>query len=110
MATIRDLNWQDYYPPGVEPAWELALLFPPQGGWCIGDYFDLTERTHQLVEYTDGRIEVLAMPTAYHQRIVLFLINALQAVIHRGECGEVLMAPLPTILGPDKVREPDIVF
>jgi Uma2 family endonuclease len=110
MATVTDFDWQDFYPPGVEPTWEVALFYPPQGGWSVDEYLELTERTNQLVEYTAGRIEVLAMPTILHQRIVLFLINALQAAADRGEGGIALPAPLPTTLSPEKIREPNIVF
>jgi Uma2 family endonuclease len=110
MATVTNLNWQEFYPPGIEPAWEVALLFPPQGDWSVNEYLELTERTNQLVEYTAGRIEVLTMPTYQHQLIVLFLINALQAAAGNGKKGVALMAPLPTTLSSDKIREPDIVF
>jgi Uma2 family endonuclease len=110
MATVIDFDWQDLYPPGIEPAWEIAVLFPPQGGWSVSEYLELTERTNQLVEYTAGKIEVLSMPTYLHQRIVLFLITALQKAADSGPGGMALMAPLPTTLTPDKIREPDIVF
>ncbi len=110
MATVTNLDWQEFYPPGIEPAWEVALLFPPQGGWSVNEYLELTERTNQLVEFTSGSIEVLTMPTYEHQRIVLFLINALQAAADVGVGGIALMAPLPMTLLPDKIREPDVVF
>jgi Uma2 family endonuclease len=61
----------------AEPAWEVALLLPAQGEWSEDDYLWLTDHTRCLVELTDGRVEVLPMPTDEHQRIVLFLYRAL---------------------------------
>jgi len=55
----------------AEPGWEVALLFPAQGEWSEDDYLWLTDHTRCLVEFTDGHIEVLPMPTDAHQRIVL---------------------------------------
>ncbi len=103
-------DWSQAYPPGVEPAWEVALLFPPQGDWTVGDYFELTERTHQLVEYTKGKIEVLEMPTIEHQRIIMYLLALLREAGVDGERGMALMAPHQTTIMPDVIREPDIVF
>lgn len=110
MASLPETDWHDFYPPGVEPAWEVALLYPPQGSWSLSEYLELTERTNQLVEYTCGRIEVLTMPNIAHQRLVLFLLTSLQAFANRIGGGLALMAPLPTTITPDKTREPDIVF
>jgi Uma2 family endonuclease len=109
MSVSLQFDWTQAYPPGVEPAWEIALLFPPQGGWSVDDYFTLTERTNKLVEFTAGRIEVLEMPTIEHQLIVLYLMDALRAV-EQGKRGIALMAPHPTLLGSNRIREPDIVF
>lgn len=110
MATVTDLDRQEWYPPGVEPNWEVALLFPPRGGWSVREYYELTERSNQLIEYTAGTIEVLAKPTVLHQRIVIYLINLLQAAADRGEGGIALTAPLPTTINDDKIRQPDVVF
>lgn len=95
-------------PKRGEPAWDLALMFPLQGGWSVEDYLALD--TGLLVEYTDGFVRVLPMPTLLHQLIVKFLFRVLDDFVHAGEPGEVLLAPLPVQLGPDKYREPDIVF
>ena len=50
----------------AEPAWEVALLFPAQGEWSEDDYLWLTDHTRCLVEFTDGHVEVLPMPTDAH--------------------------------------------
>jgi Uma2 family endonuclease len=92
------------------PAWEIARLFPHQGAWSEGDFLDLNRRTNRLVELADGHVEVLEMPTKTHQRIVLFLYNALLAFTKDAQLGEVLVAAYPVRLRPEKFREPDIVF
>ena len=72
---------------GFEPAWEIALLFPAQGKWSVWEYLDLTDETRHLVEYTRGRIEVLAMPTTGHLRILDFLYSALKDFIRAHYAG-----------------------
>jgi Uma2 family endonuclease len=94
----------------AEPAWEVALLFPPQGEWSEDDYLWLTDRTRRLVEFTDGHIEVLPMPTDEHQRIVLFLYRALYAFLAARGLGIVLVAPLRLRLRTGRYREPDVLL
>ena len=57
---------------GKGPAWEIATLFPDQGQWDEWDYLALD--TNRLVEFADGYVEVLPMPTELHQDLVLFLL------------------------------------
>ena len=91
-----------------EPAWRVALLFPPQGSWSEADYLELD--TGRLVEFSEGCIEVHDMPTKAHQRIVRFLFQALHAFVSAGALGEVFFAPLPVRLWKEKFREPDVIF
>lgn len=93
--------------PG-EPPWDIALLFPLQGSWTEDDYLELG--TNRLVEFSDGCIEVLPMPTKLHQRIVRSLFLLLQQFVSAHASGEVFFAPLPIRLWPGKFREPDIVY
>ena len=81
----------------------------PQGGWRDGDYLWLTDHARRLVEFTDGFLEVLPMPSREHQRIVAFLSTMLRAHI-RGTGGEVLFAPLRLRIRHGKFREPDLVL
>ena len=96
------------YNPDAEPAWEIAQLFPPQGEWTVDDY--LTLETNQLVEYANGHVEVLPMPSPRHQRLTLFLYRLLWAFADIQQLGEVLVVPLPVELWPRKFREPDVIF
>jgi len=90
------------------PAWEIARLFPHQGQWSDTDYLSLN--SNQLVELSDGYVEVLPMPKTSHQRIVCFLFQALLSFVSARHLGEVLFAPLRVRLREGKYREPDIVF
>ena len=76
--------------------------------WSVEEYLDLP--TNRLVEYADGRLEVLPMPTTLHQWIVGFLYRVLEAFASSHQLGLTLPAPLRVQLWPDKFREPDVVF
>jgi Uma2 family endonuclease len=91
-----------------EPAWEVARLFPDQGHWSEEEYLSLN--TNQLVEFSHGYVEILPMPTVFHQRIVALLYNALLAFATVHRLGEVLFAPVRVQLWSGKYREPDLVF
>jgi Uma2 family endonuclease len=92
----------------LTPTWEIAYLYPYQGMWSEDDYMAL--RPNRLVEFTDGFIEVLSMPTYSHQRILRFILRALEAFVLAEKSGEVMFAPLRVQIRPGKYREPDIVF
>jgi Uma2 family endonuclease len=97
-------------PQHGEPAWDVALLFPSQGHWSEGEYLDLTDSTNRLIEFTDGRLEFLTMPTLEHQKILRFLFRLLDSFALSLQVGEVFFAPLRVYIRPGKYREPDIVF
>lgn len=91
-----------------EPVWAIAHLFPAQGEWSVEEYLALD--TNYLVEFSNGYVEVLPMPSPSHQRIVFFLQRMLWAFISGRNLGEVLTAPLPVELWSKKFREPDVIF
>lgn len=91
-----------------EPTWEIALLYPEQGMWTESAYLALG--TKRMVELSDGCLEILPMPTAFHQYILLFVLDALRAFVKQHAAGHVLPAPLPVWLWQGKFREPDIVY
>ncbi len=94
----------------AEPAWDIATLFPNQGDLGEGDYLSLTQHTNRLAEFTDGRIEVLKMPTVEHQKIVLYLIKLLESFVLSRGLGDAIMAPVRVRLRERKFREPDVMF
>jgi Uma2 family endonuclease len=91
-----------------EPTWEIARLFPNQGTWSEQEYLDL--KGNWLVEFTDGKVAVLPMPTTTHQLIVAFLYGELLRFITPAKLGMTLFAPLRVRILPRTYREPDIVF
>lgn len=91
-----------------DPTWEVAHLFPSQGSWSTTDYLALD--TNHLVELSEGRLEVHAVPTEQHQLIVAFLYDALKAFISAAGLGKVLFAPFRLQLWEGKFREPDLMF
>ncbi|MBV5332228.1 Uma2 family endonuclease, partial [bacterium] len=95
-------------PDGLEPAWDIARLFPPQGGWSEEEYLSLPG--NHLTEFDHGRVEVLEMPSESHQLLVAALYRALMAFVGVSRLGTVLFAPFPVKLWEGKLREPDIVF
>ena len=64
----------------------------------------------KLVEFTNGFVEALPMPSEYHQDVVLNLVMALRAFVRSKNLGKVLCAPLPMKVDHLKYREPDVLF
>jgi Uma2 family endonuclease len=95
---------------GGEPAWEIATLYPPQGAWSVDDYLELTDSTRHLVEFVDGRVEVLPLPTIVHQRILGHLFLLVSHFVNQRKLGEVLLAGVRVQIDANTFREPDIVF
>jgi Uma2 family endonuclease len=87
---------------------ELDLL-PLQGSWTEEQYLKLTNQTNHLIEFSDGEIEVLPMPTRRHQVILLLLYELFKAMVHPLG-GIVLVAPLRLQVRPGKFREPDVLM
>ena len=85
----------------------LCDTMPSQGYWSDEQYLWLTDHTRRLVEFTDGRVEELPMPTVLHQAIILFLTRLLDAYLEpRG--GFVLFAGLRVRIRSGKFRDPDL--
>jgi Uma2 family endonuclease len=91
-----------------QPTWEVAHLYPAQGDWTVERYLDLN--TNHLVEFDDGVLDFLPLPTEYHQCVLLFLCEALRRFLSKRDAGIVLHAPMQVRFSPKKYREPDILF
>ena len=85
---------------------DLTLI---QGLWTSEQYLRLTDSTNRLIELTEGNIEVLPMPTDYHQTILEFLYLALRAFT-QPLGGKVICAALRLRIRDAKFREPDILL
>lgn len=84
------------------------LLISDHGEWSEAEYLDLD--SNHLVEFTDGKVEALPMPTSLHQRIVSWLVRQMSDFVEPRNLGEVLFAALPIRVAPRTYREPDILF
>src|SRR5207249_4699506 len=87
----------------------LEDILPRQGEWTEEQYLVLTDHTNRLVEFTDGFLEVLPMPTDKHQTLLAFLFLAFhQFLAPRG--GKVQFAALRLRIRPRKYREPGLLL
>jgi Uma2 family endonuclease len=97
-------------PPSAQE-WKdlLEEILPRQGDWSEEAYLVLTDNRNRLVEYTDGFLEVLPMPTDKQQSVLQFLFLAFFGFAQpRG--GKVHFAPLRLRIRPGKFREPDLLL
>ena len=84
-------------------------LRPIQGLWSEEQYLTMTDHSRRLLEFEDGYIKVLPMPTRKHQLILAFLYELFVAFV-RPQGGIVLFAPLRVQLRSGKYREPDLLM
>jgi Uma2 family endonuclease len=82
---------------------------PRQGSWSEEEYLWLSEKTNRLVEFTDGYIVELPVPTQKHQDILAFLFFAFRLLMQQLG-GKAYFAPLRLRIGPRRFREPDILL
>jgi Uma2 family endonuclease len=87
----------------------LEEILPRRGEWSEEEYLVLTDHRTHLVEFTDGFLEVLPMPTDKHQMLLKFLFLAFFHYFEAGG-GNVLFAPLRLRIRPGKFREPDLLL
>lgn len=80
-----------------------------QGLWSVEQYLRLSNQTNHLIEFTDGHIEVLPIPTDKHQMILRFILLALMSLVEPSG-GRVLFAPLRLQVRASKYREPGILL
>src|SRR5262245_12416160 len=101
-----------YFPGGETPTWEVALLFPAQGHWAESDYFNLDNFCEGIprIELSNGRLEVLPVPTELHQLIVMMLIRLLDRFTAKHAPGLVLPAGMKIRLARGKFRDPDVLY
>lgn len=92
-------EWKDF----------LEGILPPQGAWTEEQYLVLTESSSQMIEFTDGYLEAIPVPTDRHQSILKFLLLAFVNFVEpRG--GVVQFAPLRLRIRRGKFREPDLLL
>ncbi len=72
------------------------------------EYLELD--VNRLLEFADGFLEVLPMPTIFHQLILLFLCRQLDDFVAARNLGTVVPAGYKVRIGTGKYREPDVLF
>ena len=94
----------------VTPDEGASIDVPARHGTCTeAQYLQWTEHCRRLLEFTDGRLDILPMPTDRHQVIVRFLLLALlPQALELG--GTALFAPLRLRIRDGKFREPDLLL
>ena len=83
-------------------------LLPEQGGWNEDAYLWVTDHSTRLIEFSDGYLEVLPMPTDEHQLLLKLLVRIFDRVVDPLG-GMLLFAPLRLRLRDGKIREPDLL-
>ena len=84
-------------------------LLPNQGGWTDEEYLWLTDHTNRLVEFTDGFLEVLPMPTDRHQSVLQVMFTLFASFVKPLK-GKVHFSPLRLRVRAGKFREPDLIL
>ena len=87
----------------------LCDVLPRQGCWSDEGYLWLTDHGRRRIEFTDGFIEDLPLPTDTHQTILAFLHSLFRAWI-RPRGGVVVFSGLRMRVREGKYREPDVVL
>lgn len=87
----------------------LASLDEMQGLWTAEQYLWLTRSSRRLIEFTNGELEVLSIPTRKHQAI-LGLVHVALLTFLRPRGGAVYFAPLRLQLREGKFRGPDLLL
>jgi Uma2 family endonuclease len=97
-------------PSEPDYAWEVATLFPEQGEWSEVEYLNLTDGTNRRIEFSDGRLEFLPMPTEIHECLIQFLFFALHGFVQKQKLGKVHWTGIRLRIRPRKIRLPDVIF
>lgn len=125
MAYSKPVEWPIAHPvtklyafrmaePGTVLASQAALdafhgdELPRQGNWSDEQYLRLTDCMNRLVEFTDGYVQELPMPTCTHQVILGHLYRQFHSWLEP-EGGIVLFSALRLRIRPGKFREPDLL-
>ena len=87
----------------------LCDILPRQGRWSEEAYLWLTDHGRRLIEFTDGRIEELPLPTFTHRAVLSFL-HALFRAWLKPRGGVTVFSGLRMRIREDKFREPDVLL
>jgi Uma2 family endonuclease len=97
-------------PINGQPTWQIAELYPHQGDWDEEEYLFLTDRSNRLIEFTDGVVEFLPVPTIMHQMIQGLIYRLLFDYVSSRKLGLVTNAGTRVYVGTRKYRQPDVIY
>ena len=83
-------------------------VLPRQGHWSDEEYLRLTDSLNRLVEFTDGYVQELPLPTCTHQAVLGYLYRLFHSWLEPMG-GVVLFSALRLRIRPGKFREPDLL-
>ena len=109
MSASRRLSGATVRPAQEEIDSFVLDVLPPQGRWHEDEYLWLSDHSSQLIELTDGHLELLPIPTDEHQSILACRYELFAAFVH-GRGGKVLFAPLRLRVAGGTFREPDLLL
>lgn len=92
----------------AEPVKDWLYTWLQERTWSEEAYLSFAD-ANRLCELSDGKVEVLEMPTPEHQWIVSELAARFKTWLSERQAGQMLFAPVPIRLWAGKFREPDIV-
>jgi Uma2 family endonuclease len=90
------------------PEWQAAQVFPVRYPCTEEEYIALVAVRH--LEYADGFVEVLPMPSIVHQLILSFLFRQLHTFVAARTLGTVVTSGYRVRIRRGKFREPDVLF
>jgi Uma2 family endonuclease len=105
MDTVADERAQTV----LSPERQLYEWFVEQR-WSEELYLALANNRNSLVELSDGKVVIHAMPTPAHQNVTGNLYTVLRQYGESGARGRAYTAPMPVRLWPGKFREPDVMY
>jgi Uma2 family endonuclease len=79
-----------------------------QGLWTEEQYLRLTDHSRRLIEFSNGRLELLPMPTERHQAMLEVLFLAVRDFIEPLG-GKARFAPMRLRIRAERFREPDLL-
>jgi Uma2 family endonuclease len=104
----RELSFADLSTFSSQLADDVGKLTPRNEGYTVEDYFKLDG--NYLVEFVDGRLQILPMPTELHQALTGFLWQLLLVLAQSDPGARAQFSPIRVRVFGQKYREPDVCF
>jgi Uma2 family endonuclease len=104
----RPLSISDVAAISRQLAEDISRLVLRSEGFSVEDYLSLDGS--YFVEYLDGCLQVLPMPTAFHQAIAFVLANLLVAWSKPDPLARTKLGPFRVRIDETDFREPDVCF